>query len=101
METGPRLNVSSDRLVKLGIKPATPGSHGKRFIHYTTAAPSSPDQTDGIGSVGSGSTLTESIHVLSTEWRCLENETDLYKAITLLKCAMLLILTCRNLSTDK
>ena len=29
METGPRLKVSSDRLVK----------PGKRFIHYTTAAP--------------------------------------------------------------
>ena len=31
--------VSSDRLVKQGIEPATPGLHGKRFIHYTTAAP--------------------------------------------------------------
>ena len=39
METGPRLKVSSDRLVKLGIEPATPGLQGKRFIHYTTAAP--------------------------------------------------------------
>ena len=36
METGPRLKVSSDRLVKLGIEPATPGLQGKRFIHYTT-----------------------------------------------------------------
>ena len=39
METGPRLKVSSDRLVKPGIEPATPGLQGKRFIHYTTAAP--------------------------------------------------------------
>ena len=39
METGPRLKVSSDRLSKLGIEPATPGLQGKRFIHYTTAAP--------------------------------------------------------------
>ena len=38
METGPRLKVSSDRLVKPGIEPATPGLQGKRFIHYTTAA---------------------------------------------------------------
>ena len=38
METGSRLKVSSDRLVKLGIKPATPGLQGKRLIHYTTAA---------------------------------------------------------------
>ena len=36
---GPWLKVSSDRLVKPGIKPATPGLQGKRFIHYTTAAP--------------------------------------------------------------
>ena len=39
METGPRLQVSSDRLVKPGIEPATPGLQGKRFIHYITAAP--------------------------------------------------------------
>ena len=39
METGPRLKVSSDRLVKPGITPATPGLQGKRFIHLTTAAP--------------------------------------------------------------
>ena len=39
METGPRLKVSSDKLVKPGIEPATPGLPGKRFIHYTTAAP--------------------------------------------------------------
>ena len=38
METGPRLKVSSDRLVKPGIDPATHGLQGKRFIHYTTAA---------------------------------------------------------------
>ena len=42
METGPRLKVSSDRLVKPGIEPATPpGLQGKRFIHYTTTAPDS------------------------------------------------------------
>ena len=39
METGPRLKVSSERLVKPGIEPATHGLQGKRFIHYTTAAP--------------------------------------------------------------
>ena len=39
METGPRLKVSSDRMVKPGIEPATPGLQGKWFIHYTTAAP--------------------------------------------------------------
>ena len=39
METGPRLKVSSHRLVKPGMEPATPGLQGKRFIHYTTAAP--------------------------------------------------------------
>ena len=39
METERRLKVSSNRLVKPGIKPATPGLQGKRFIHYTTAAP--------------------------------------------------------------
>ena len=39
MVTGPRLKVSSDRLVKPGIEPATPGLQGKLFIHYTTAAP--------------------------------------------------------------
>ena len=27
--------VSSERLVKLGIKPATPGLQSKWFIHYT------------------------------------------------------------------
>ena len=31
--------VSSDRLVKQGIKPDIPGLQGERFIHYTTAAP--------------------------------------------------------------
>ena len=35
---GPRLKVSSDRLVKPGIEPAIPGLQGQRFIHYTTAA---------------------------------------------------------------
>ena len=39
METGSRLKVSSDRLVKPGIEPATPGLQGKQFIYYTTAAP--------------------------------------------------------------
>ena len=39
METGPRLKVPSDRLVKPGIEPATPGLQGKWFNHYTTAAP--------------------------------------------------------------
>ena len=39
METGPRLKVSFDRLVKPGVEPATPGLQGKRFIHYATAAP--------------------------------------------------------------
>ena len=36
---GHGLEVSSDRLVKPGIELATPGLQGKRFIHYTTAAP--------------------------------------------------------------
>ena len=39
METGQELKVSSDRLVKPGIEPATPGLQGKLFIHFTTAAP--------------------------------------------------------------
>ena len=39
METGPQRNVSSDRLMKPGIEPSTPGSQGKWLIHYTTAAP--------------------------------------------------------------
>ena len=39
METGPGLKVSSDRLLKPGIEPATPDLQGKRFIHYATAAP--------------------------------------------------------------
>ena len=39
METGPQLKVSSDRLVKPGIDPLTPGLQGKGFIRYTTAAP--------------------------------------------------------------
>ena len=60
METGPLPNVSSDRLVKPGIEPATSGLQGKWLIHYTTAAPIYRDQTDRIGSVGSGSTLIES-----------------------------------------
>ena len=34
---GPWLKVSSNRLVKPGIEPVTPGLHGKWFIHYTTA----------------------------------------------------------------
>ena len=55
-----------------------------------------PGQTDRIGSVRSGSTLIESI--LLTEWQCLKKDkNDLYKAITLLKCVMLLTLTCRNI----
>ena len=37
MEPGPLLNVSSDRLVKLGIEPANPGLQGKGLFHYTTA----------------------------------------------------------------
>ena len=67
--------------MKPGIELATPGLQGNDFIHYTTAAPIYPDQTDRIGSVWSGSTLIESI--LSTEWQCLKNKPDLYKAITL------------------
>ena len=42
METGPWLKVSSDRLMKPGIEPATPGLQGM-LIHYTTGAPT-PDQ---------------------------------------------------------
>ena len=36
---GPGLEVSSDRLEKPGIEPATPGLQDEWFIHYTTAAP--------------------------------------------------------------
>ena len=39
MENGPWLKDSSDRLVKLGIGPVTPGLQGDRFIHYIMAAP--------------------------------------------------------------
>ena len=35
----PKLEVSSDSLVKPGIEPVTPGLQGDWFIHYTTAAP--------------------------------------------------------------
>ena len=35
----PQLKVSSDKVVKPGNKPSTPGLQGKRFIHYTTVAP--------------------------------------------------------------
>ena len=38
MKTGPQLKISSDRLVKPKVEPATPGLKGKRIIHYTTAA---------------------------------------------------------------
>ena len=38
METGPRLKVSSDRLVKPEIELATPSLQGKNFIHYIKAA---------------------------------------------------------------
>ena len=48
METGPQLKVSSDRLVKPGIEPATPGLQGKRFIHYTTAAPSKKTHNSSV-----------------------------------------------------
>ena len=39
METGPWLKDSSNRLVKPGMEPATPGLQGNWFIYYTTAAP--------------------------------------------------------------
>ena len=39
MKRGPRLKVSSNRLVKPGIEPAIPGLQGKRFIQYTTTVP--------------------------------------------------------------
>ena len=46
METGAWPKVSSDRLVKPGIEPATPGLQGKWHIHYTMAAPwSQSEQT--------------------------------------------------------
>ena len=38
METWPQLKVSSDRLVKPGIEPATSGLQDKPFIHYTLVA---------------------------------------------------------------
>ena len=43
MEKGQRVKVSSDRLVKPGIEPATPGLQSKRFIHYIAAAPTGND----------------------------------------------------------
>ena len=54
METGPRLKVSSDRLVKPGIEPATPGLQGKRFIYYTMAAPSCHARLQEFSSGGGG-----------------------------------------------
>ena len=39
MEKGPQLKVSSNKLVKPEIEPATPGLQGEHFIPYTTAAP--------------------------------------------------------------
>ena len=39
METGPRLKVSSDRLVKPGIEPVTLGLQGECLIHNTTSTP--------------------------------------------------------------
>ena len=39
MRTGPWLKVSSDRLMKSGIEPATSGLYFKWFIYYTTAGP--------------------------------------------------------------
>ena len=38
MEMEPMLKVSSNRLVRPGIEPATPGLQGTQIIHYTTAA---------------------------------------------------------------
>ena len=35
---GPQLEVTSDRLEKLGIKPASPGLQGELFNFYTVAA---------------------------------------------------------------
>ena len=45
MKTGPHLRVSSDRLVKPEIEPATPGLQGKWLIYCSTAGPD-PDQAD-------------------------------------------------------
>ena len=39
METWLQLKVSSDRLVKPGIEPATPTLEGEWFNHNTTAIP--------------------------------------------------------------
>ena len=39
METGPQFKVSSDKLEKLGIEPATPGLQNEWSIHYTTETP--------------------------------------------------------------
>ena len=70
-----------------------------RKCPYKHSKQNSPDQTGRIRSVGSVSTLIESI--LSTEWQRLKNKTGMYTAITILKCVMLLTLTSRNLTTDK
>ena len=40
---GPRLKVSSGRLMKQGFKPATPGLQDNRIIYYITAAPPTLD----------------------------------------------------------
>ena len=45
---GPQLKVSSDRLVKPGIEPATPGLRGKMLIHNIIVAPTEYD-LDNIG----------------------------------------------------
>ena len=38
---GPQLKVSSNRMMKPGIEPATPDLQGECLIHYTTEAPTS------------------------------------------------------------
>ena len=54
---GPWLKVSSDRLVKPGIEPVTPGLQGKWLIHYTTAAPRIQIKTNVLSVLSSGSKL--------------------------------------------
>ena len=75
METGHSLKVSPNRLVKLGIEPATPGLQGKRFIHYTIAAPSR---------LGDIENATICLHHLSNTLPILQKQPE-YESISILK----------------
>ena len=93
---GPRFKVSSDKLVKPGIEPATPGLQGKRFIHYTTAAPNIVLKTK---------TCPPSIYTIdhpdSTVSNFMEKSIGLKKGYTSVywtSCENLLMQMCRSVS---